>query len=93
MAWRSGARRNLAERAAMFWDRSERVRETLLTATRDDATVYSLVSFEDGSLGIARDGVALVPFHWSSSDIDDCMETFLRLSGLSVLDRQLSARN
>ena len=77
----------------MFWSRTERVRETLLTATRADSTVYSLISFEDGSLGIARDGQPLVPFHWTSSDLDDCMETFLRLAGLETLDRQLSSNH
>jgi hypothetical protein len=78
----------------MFWNRARRIREVLLTATRADSTVYSLVAFEDGSLGIARDQVPLDSFQWSNSDMDDCMETFLRLSGLEALDRRLSdARN
>lgn len=66
----------------MFWNRARHVRETLLIATRADSTVYSLVSFDDGGLGIARDGVPLTPFYWPSAEMDNCMETFMRLAGL-----------
>lgn len=59
------------------------VRETLLTATRADSTLYALIAFTDGGLGIARDGVPLGAFYWSTTDdIDECVGTFMRLAGL-----------
>jgi hypothetical protein len=66
----------------MFWNRAREVRETLLTATRTDGTIYSLVLYEDEGLGIARDGVPLPPFYWGNAEMDECMETFMRLAGL-----------
>lgn len=67
----------------MIWQRARDIREVLLTATRPDSTLYSLISYSDGGLGIARDGVPLVPFYWSTSDeIDECVGVFMRLAGL-----------
>lgn len=68
----------------MFWNRGRRVRETLLTATRSDSVVYSLVCYEDGGLGIARDGQPVDVFYWDSTEMDECMETFMRLAGLET---------
>jgi hypothetical protein len=76
----------------MFWQRALDVREVLLTATRPDSTVYSLIAYQDGGLGIARDGVPLTPFYWASSeDIDECVTVFMRLAGLESRNVHASA--
>lgn len=75
----------------MFWQRARHVREILLTATRPDSTLYSLISYDDGGLGIARDGMPLDPFYWTTSDdIDECVGVFMRLAGLEPHPAQVA---
>ena len=76
----------------MYWNRARQVSEMLLTATREsDGTVYSLVSYTDGGIGIARDGVPLGQFYWLGDEMDECVESFLRLAGLEGKDIRFGA--
>jgi hypothetical protein len=68
----------------MYWNRARSIQEILLTATRSDAAVFGLVSYTDGGIGIARDGKPLTSFYWKSGELDECMETFMRLAGLEL---------
>ena len=66
----------------MYCGRHRQVTRTLRTTTRSDATMYALGAYSDGGIGIARDGAPLPQLYWPSSEMDTCVESFIRLAQL-----------
>ena len=62
---------------------SQRVRETVLTANRSAAVVYSVVVFEDGGWGVARNGRPMPGHYWPAEGANDCITAFMEVAGLS----------
>ena len=53
--------------------------KSLLTA-RSTHGQLALVVLDDGRYGITRDGELLPEHFWSASELDDCIDLFLKLS-------------
>lgn len=45
-----------------------------------DSLSLSLVEYDDGQLGILRNGAAISPRPWPTTELVDCVETFQRLA-------------
>jgi len=58
------------------------IRETVLTVTNRAGETFMLVSFTDGSYGLAKDGKPLDGHQWSNGQMKQCVEALVRLAGL-----------
>lgn len=76
----------------MTAESSLRVRETVLTADRSAREVYSVVVFDDGAWGVARNGRPIAGNYWPARDSDECIATFMRMAGLAADDGQGAVR-
>ena len=58
------------------------VKETVLTVTSRTGDMFALVTFADGSYGLAREGLPLDGQRWCNGQMKDCVEALVRLAGL-----------
>ena len=58
------------------------VKETVLTVTSRTGDTLTLVTFADGSYGLARAGVPVDGQRWRNGQMKDCVEALVRLAGL-----------
>ena len=56
-----------------------KVKNVILTA-RTERGVIALVVFHDDRYGITRDEQQLPEHHWTTDQLDECIETFMRMS-------------
>ena len=62
-------------------DRS--IKESVVTAVGREGEKLAVVLYSDGSFGILRNGEAIPHARFPRTDLDACVATFLRLSGLN----------
>ena len=58
------------------------IEQTLLTLTARNGACVALVKCTGGGIGIARDGVPLPECRWSDDQLTECLDEFVRRSGL-----------
>jgi hypothetical protein len=58
------------------------IRETVLTVTNRTGDTFTLVTFTDGSYGLAKDGQPVDGHHWQNGQMKQCVEALVRLAGL-----------
>jgi hypothetical protein len=78
--------------AEMFFEHRQ-VRDVVVTVRGSDQSLYALVVYTDGGYGITRDSEPIEALYWPEGRMGECIEHFLRLSGLAPAPGRPDARD
>src|SRR5690349_2804305 len=74
----------LISRATMALEHDP-ILETVLTVTDAKGQTFTLVTFADGSYGLAQGGEPIDGHRWSNGQMKECVDALVRLAGLDRL--------
>jgi hypothetical protein len=63
------------------------ITKTIFKADLDETLVLAMVEYDDGRLGILRNGTAIEAEPWPTSELVECVDTFQRLAHQHIASR------